>query len=81
MKNHSASLKPTYGMDASAQILNLQSDAKAAELNDLVFCDYSQSLKNGPIRRHPCKKKRVPEIPSHICGESKQNRESVMWIV
>ena len=46
MKNHSASLKPTHGMDASAHTLILQSDVKAAELNDLVFRDYSQSLKN-----------------------------------
>jgi len=53
MKNHSASLKPTHGMDASAQTLNLQSDVKAAELNDLVFRDYSQSLKNWSITPTP----------------------------
>ena len=45
MKNHSAALKPTHGMDVSTQTLNLQSDIKAAELNELIFRDYSETDK------------------------------------
>ena len=45
MKNHSASLKPTMGMDSSAQTLNLQSDIKAAQLEEIIFKDYKYSNK------------------------------------
>jgi len=45
MKNHSASLKPTMGMDFSTQTLNLQSDIKAAELEEIIFKDYKYSNK------------------------------------
>ena len=40
MKNHSAAMKPTMNLDTSAQTLNLQSDLKAAELEDMIYRDY-----------------------------------------
>ena len=45
MKNHSAALKPTMGMDTSAHTLNLQSDIKAAEMDEIIFGDYKNSDK------------------------------------
>ena len=45
IKNHSASLKPTMGMDSLAQTLNLQSDIKAAQLEEIIFKDYKYSNK------------------------------------
>ena len=40
MKNHSAAMKPTMNLDTSSQTLNLQSDIKAAELEEMIYRDY-----------------------------------------
>ena len=46
-KNHNASLKPTMGMDSSAQTLNLQSDIKAAQLEGIIFKITNTATRNG----------------------------------
>ena len=45
LKSHSSSLKPTQGMDTSAQTLNLQADIKAGQMDEIIFNDYQNNNK------------------------------------
>ena len=40
-KNHSAAMQPTMGVNRSSSILSLQSDIKAAELEQMYYFDYA----------------------------------------
>ena len=44
-KSHTAAVQPTMDMDNAAQTMNLQSDLKACELEEIVYNDYQKTVK------------------------------------
>jgi hypothetical protein len=45
LKNHSAALNPTMDMDTSAKTFNLQQDLKAAEIEEIIYYDFTHTDK------------------------------------
>jgi len=45
LKSHSAALNPRMDMDTSAKTLKIQQDEKAAEIEDMIYYDFTHTDK------------------------------------